>query len=294
LFKPQNSEKSHFHLYLVGLSFVILLFSTLKSEAKSTNLSPFAHAAQKNAVLQRNLQWTFGGKAQHGWYLYTSLIQRTIDTEAGSDSKDFAAALSDWQKKNRLFADGILNHETWMKMVSVYQSERLGGAKRTQAFGGLEMVPSSYFFDPLRPADLRQVGQETLSAYYQMVAAAKSELSSHLDFSQKWLKIISAYRTPAYQAELRRRNPHASRAALGINSPHFTGRALDLYVGGMPVGTDDRNRAIQVNTEVYQWLVKNADRFGFKPYFYEPWHWEYNHLTTTAQSHSLNATKAAK
>jgi LAS superfamily LD-carboxypeptidase LdcB len=43
----------------------------------------------------------------------------------------------------------------------------------------------------------------------------------------------------------------------------------------MPVGTDDRNRAIQVNTAVYQWLVKNADRFGFKPYFYEPWHWEY-------------------
>jgi len=46
-------------------------------------------------------------------------------------------------------------------------------------------------------------------------------------------------------------------------------------VGGEPVSTDDRNRAIQVNTKVYQWLVKNAESFGFYPYFYEPWHWEY-------------------
>ncbi len=116
-----------------------------------------------------------------------------------------------------------------------------------------------------------------------MVAAAKNELP-HIDFSKKWLKIISAYRTPEYQAELRKQNPNASRAALGMNSPHFTGRALDLYVGGMPVGTEDTNRAIQVNSEVYRWLVKNADRFGFKPYFYEPWHWEYKPATLTAQA----------
>jgi D-alanyl-D-alanine carboxypeptidase len=176
-----------------------------------------------------------------------------------------------------------LNHATWMKMVSVYQSERLSGIKRTQVFNGLELVPSSYFWDPLRPADLRKVGQETLAAYHQMVAAAKNELSD-VDFSKNWLKIISAYRTPEYQAQLRKQNPNASRAALGINSPHFTGRALDLYVGGMPVGTDDQNRAIQVNTAVYQWLVKNADRFGFKPYFYEPWHWEYKSSTLIAKA----------
>ena len=59
------------------------------------------------------------------------------------------------------------------------------------------------------------------------------------------------------------------------NSPHFTGRALDLYVGGDPVDTKDANRAIQVTTPAYKWLVRNADRFGFRPYFYEPWHWEY-------------------
>ncbi|HZH32789.1 MAG TPA: hypothetical protein VEY11_18625 [Pyrinomonadaceae bacterium] len=25
----------------------------------------------------------------------------------------------------------------------------------------------------------------------------------------------------------------------------------------------------------YRWPVRNAERFGFRPYFYEPWHWEY-------------------
>ena len=67
----------------------------------------------------------------------------------------------------------------------------------------------------------------------------------------------------------------AGTAGLAMNSPHFTGRALDLYVGGDPVDTRDSNRAIQVNTPAYKWLVRNAERFGFRPYFYEPWHWEY-------------------
>jgi LAS superfamily LD-carboxypeptidase LdcB len=58
-----------------------------------------------------------------------------------------------------------------------------------------------------------------------------------------------------------------------VNSPHFTGRALDVYVGGDPVDTKDANRAIR-STPAYQWLVRNAERFGFRPY-YEPWHWEY-------------------
>jgi LAS superfamily LD-carboxypeptidase LdcB len=89
------------------------------------------------------------------------------------------------------------------------------------------------------------------------------------------LKIVSSFRSRDYQDNLRRQSPNAGSAGLAVNSPHFTGRALDLYVGGSPVDTNDANRALQVNTPVYRWLVKNAGRFGFRPYFYEPWHWEY-------------------
>ena len=28
-------------------------------------------------------------------------------------------------------------------------------------------------------------------------------------------------------------------------------------------------------TATYRWLVANAGRFGFVPYVFEPWHWEY-------------------
>jgi D-alanyl-D-alanine carboxypeptidase len=271
LFKAKNS----FLLFVL-----LLLVCFTMAQAADTSL---AIAAKKNAVLQKDLTWKFGGTTQRGWYLYTALIQRTIHTEAKPDSEQFSKALSAWQKQNELHADGILDSETWMKMVSIYQSDRLSGSSRTQAFTGLEVVPSSFFYDPLRPQDLRKVGEATLSAYHKMVAAAKKDLAGDVDFSQNWLKIISSYRTPEYQAQLRKQSPNASRAALVINSPHFTGRALDLYVGGMPVGTDDQNRATQVNTAVYQWLVKNADRFGFKPYFFEPWHWEYNPSTVMAQ-----------
>ncbi len=42
-----------------------------------------------------------------------------------------------------------------------------------------------------------------------------------------------------------------------------------------PDTTEDANRLFQSKTPTYRWLVANADRFGFFPYVFEPWHWEY-------------------
>ncbi len=116
-----------------------------------------------------------------------------------------------------------------------------------------------------------------------MLAAAAKDLGASVKFAktgelaegEKFLRIVSAYRSPAYQAELRRKEPNAGRGALAKFSPHSTGQVLDLYVGGEPVTTKDHNRLLQVQTPAYKWLVKNANRFGFYNYFYEPWHWEY-------------------
>jgi len=147
----------------------------------------------------------------------------------------------------------------------------------------LLMAPSSEWFDPEREPQNRMVEKTTYEAYRQMLAAAIADPSLKLAHTsandlaptEKFFKLISGYRSKEYQEKLRRESPGASTAGLAINSPHFTGRALDLYVGGDPVDTRDSNRAIQVNTPVYKWLVRNAERFGFRPYFYEPWHWEY-------------------
>jgi zinc D-Ala-D-Ala carboxypeptidase len=238
-------------------------------------------AAQQNRALKDNLSWTFGGKAQRGWSIYVPLIQRALGTEDDPASERFAASLARWQKNVGLKASGVLDEATLMRMVSTWQSQRMKSRVYPQP-DQLLTVPRAEFYDSGRADDLRQVERQTYAAYKRMLAAAIADSSLQLKTqgvelaaSEKYLKIISAFRSREYQDRLRKLEPNAGRAALAVNSPHFTGRALDIYVGGEPTITKDFNRALQTETPAYKWLVKNASRFGFCPYFYEPWHWEY-------------------
>jgi hypothetical protein len=247
---------------------------------KVSNL--FAGAATRNNDLRFDLDWAFGGKQQRGWQLYVPLITRLIETEQDAPTPAFASALARWQQRAGLRPDGVLDDETLYRMVSSWQSARLKekGYPRPDQ---LVLAPASDFYDPSRPDELRHVERETYAAYKRLVAAALADPTSGLKGTaagelapeEKYLKIVSSFRSREYQARLRAQSPHSGRAGLAVNSPHFTGRALDLYVGGEPVETKDSNRALQVRTPAYRWLVKNADRFGFRPYYYEPWHWEY-------------------
>jgi uncharacterized protein YcbK (DUF882 family) len=245
-----------------------------------------SQAGQRNAALRSDLVWTFGGKQQHGWYLYTALINRLINANdaAARDtaSADFSAAVASWQAKNGVAANGVLDEPTLFAMIKAWQGRRIKDRTPAQPSQLLTAPPSDYY-DPARPVELRQVERRAYAAYKRMIAAAVTDRSlglarqgkDELAPSEKYLKIISSFRSPEYQEKLRRESPNAGSAGLAVNSPHFTGRALDLYVGGEPVDTKDSNRALQVQTRVYLWLVRNAERFGFQPYFYEPWHWEY-------------------
>jgi D-alanyl-D-alanine carboxypeptidase len=242
----------------------------------------FQAAALKNARLESDLTWAFGGKSQRGWSLYAPLISSVIGAEGDARSDGFAAALSRWQKDNGLEADGVLDSSTWSEMVSWFQSRRIKDRTYPSAEQLVTAAPDECY-DPSRAEALRKVERQTYMAYKRMIAAAAADPASglkvtatgELDPSEKYLKIISAFRSREYQDHLRKQSPNSGRAGLAVNSPHFTGRALDIYVGGEPVSTKDDNRAIQVQTRAYKWLVKNAARFGFRPYFYEPWHWEY-------------------
>jgi zinc D-Ala-D-Ala carboxypeptidase len=245
--------------------------STEATKPKAASATSAAAAAQ-NEVFRNELTWTFGGKQQRGWYLYDALLAETLDTNDAPVSADFADAVTKWQKRRGLSANGVFDEKSWMGMVSYWQGNRL--KNRTSATPDqLVTVPVSDFY-AAREAEHRQVERATYDAYLKMIAAAGEDLK--LSANSKYLKIISAFRSREYQEELRRKSPNAGSAGLAVNnSPHFTGRALDLYVGGDPVDTKDANRAIQVKTPAYKWLVRNAGKFGFRPYFYEPWHWEY-------------------
>ena len=242
----------------------------------------FVAAAGQNLNLKNSISWAFGGKSQKGWYLYELLIEETIKTEKSAESEDFADALADWQKSAGLNPTGILDETVLAAFIKTWQSNRLkfaGSASPDE----LLTVPSTDFWDSTRPDDLRRVEREAYAAYKKMVAAAAADKSlnlktdgqGNLALEEKFLKIVSAHRSREHQERLRAASPNSGRAGLAVNSPHFSGRALDIYVGGEPVTTRDDNRAIQVKTPAYRWLVKNAAKFGFKPYFYEPWHWEY-------------------
>ncbi|MFN2494164.1 MAG: D-alanyl-D-alanine carboxypeptidase family protein, partial [Pyrinomonadaceae bacterium] len=249
------------------------------------NSSSLKAAAKRNAQLRYELQWLFGRKPQRGWYLYTPLINSLLHADKDPLSTDFAAAVARWQATAGLQPSGVLDEESFYAMISYWQGIRLKDRSVAQP-DQLMTAPISDFYDPTRDVELLRVERQTYAAYKRMVAAAVADRSlglarnpkgpkGELAPTEKYLKIVSAFRSPEYQEKLRRETPNAGSAGLAVNSPHLTGRALDLYVGGDPVDTTDSNRAFQVQTRVYKWLVRNAERFGFRPYFYEPWHWEY-------------------
>lgn len=219
-------------------------------------------------------------RLRSNWYLYVPLIQHTIETEADADSTEFARAVALWQQKTGIAPTGVCDGNTFSKMTASWQARRLNSS---QSPSGEKLfdAPIADFYDPTRDASRLKIERETYAAYKKMIQAAAKDLKLKLTATgdlapeEKFLKIISAYRSREHQEQLRRAEPNAGRAALAVNSPHFTGNALDLYVGGEPVTSKDFNRAIQVQTPAYKWLVKNAHKFGFYPYYYEPWHWEY-------------------
>jgi len=234
----------------------------------------------KNIQLQTELEWGFGGKTQRGWYLYLPLISSLLGANEDPTNRDFARALARWQQERNLEPSGVLNTESWMEMVSYWQSRRINNHQYPSP-DQLVTFPIEDCYDPERPEELRQAERRAYEAYKKMTRAAARDLGlttsedGSIAPSEKFFKIISAFRSREYQEELRRRSPNSGRAGLALNSPHFTGRALDIYMGGEPVSTKYENRAVQTRTPAYRWMVKNASRYGFRPYFYEPWHWEY-------------------
>lgn len=253
----------------------------IKGVPSPTALS-FHAAIARNKTNSTELKWSFGGKHQRGWAIYIPLILEAVGAVKEVESVEFAEAVARWQTARRLPASGVVDLDTWSEMVRHFQSRRIRD-RVSPPSKELVVVPASEFYDDERPAVLRQVERNAYTAYKRLVAQAAKDrslglnvtASGELDPRGKYLKIISAFRSREYQDRLRQAEPRAGRAGLAVNSPHFTGRALDLYVGGEPVSTAEGNRLVQTRTPVYRWLVKNAARFGFRPYFYEPWHWEY-------------------
>src|SRR5829696_5727312 len=183
------------------------------TDSSSTKASAFTAAAGQNAVLRNDLTWTFGGKPQRGWYLYDLLISKTLNTDHDPVSNNFAEELAGWQKKRRLSADGVLDQDVLMALVSQWQSARLKNRAPAQP-DQLVTAPPSDFYDPGRAAELRQVERNAYEAYKEMIAAAAADLK--LAPTSKYLKIVSSYRSREYQDQLRKNSPNSGSAGLAV------------------------------------------------------------------------------
>lgn len=132
-----------------------------------------------------------------------------------------------------------------------------------------------------------QAQRDAWNAYLAM-----REVAYSAGVERRLLGVHSALRSTARQRELfedkvaqvMRADPRLSRAAAEEvaddwvarpgGSAHESGRAFDLDLDGGEIA-GSRIEAMKRST-AWQWLARNAVRFGFYPYPLEPWHWEYN------------------
>lgn len=239
------------------------------------------YAASENGASLTEREWSPWGRPERGWETYLPLVAKEIGTACPAGSPGFAAALARWQGGRKLDANGVLTAPSFELMRVTWLRRRpfVAAFSKGQCPAGADeaaLAPATkqegYSGKPI----LLQPG--ALAAYRAMVKAAREE-APEVEADHRLLTIFSGYRAPA--ADEARCDAELSCGTLtrARCSAHRTGTALDIYVGeapgSRPESSDDANRLFQSRSAVYRWLVANGARFGFVPYPFEPWHWEW-------------------
>lgn len=237
----------------------------------------WAAAVKANAGSLDTLAWSPFGRSETGWGAYAPLIAHEAGTPCGAATPGFAAAYARWQARHHLTADGVFKPEEFAEMRDAMNLRRpfvqaisrgLCAAAPPQADLAAAASDETYGGKPIL------LRADALAAYRRMAASARAAGVASGDV----LKLISGYRSPAEEA--------ARCAEGGCNtltrahcSAHRTGLAVDLFLdhlpGHDPASTEDGNRVAMARSPAYRWLVWHAAEFGFLPYPFEPWHWEW-------------------
>lgn len=112
------------------------------------------------------------------------------------------------------------------------------------------------------------------AAFSAMAVAVRRDLGIELLAASAWRRHRWRSREH-YEATLIAKygSVRAGRKWLAYNSPHETGLAVDLGVGGL--APTRKTAAAQRKTPLHAWLVVHAHEYGWHPYKVEPWHWEF-------------------
>jgi zinc D-Ala-D-Ala carboxypeptidase len=236
-------------------------------------------AAAANAQSVKTLVVSPFGRPEIGWKFYEPLIANEAGTNCPAESAGFADALARWQGGHALEPTGILNELTLDALKQTWQLRRpfvlatregcpdapqermLQRAAVSESYGGKVIL--------LHP--------KALAAYRRMAEAARK--AGLIPQRSPLFTIFSGYRSPAYDAARCARENNCQGLVRATCSAHRTGWAMDINLGAAPGFTPDSsadaNRLYISQTPLYRWLVRNASRFGFVNYAFEPWHWEF-------------------
>lgn len=243
--------------------------------------APFAEAAAKNAKSLQTAQWTPFGTPEVGWETYLPLIQRELGTECGPGTPVFAQKLAAFQQRYNIESDGVFGSGTFQVFKGLWQERRPFILARLR--GECPTAPVSYIMTNLPKSEDtydredRRLRGDALKAYRRMVDAARRDGIMAAD--PKLLTVFSGYRQADVDSERCANEGNCDGRRRATCSPHATGYAVDLNLGFAPGSridsTNPANRLWQSRSRAYRWMVRNAERFGFVPYVYEPWHWEW-------------------
>lgn len=242
----------------------------------------WAGPAFANAISVYAMAWSPFGQPETGWEAYVPLLQHELRTDCGPSTPDFAAALAAWQGRYALVGTGVFDEASFTVLKGVLQERRPFVMARTR--GECPDPP------PLSDLGYLSVGEEqagrltrllrrdTLEAYRQLAAAARRDVAE-ARANPELLQIFSGFRDPEADAARCADQGNCDGVRRAVCSPHRTGAAVDLFVGqasGFDVdSTAPAARLALTRGATYRWLVANAGRYGFVPYLFEPWHWEY-------------------
>ncbi|MBI1406188.1 MAG: peptidase M15 [Caulobacter sp.] len=239
----------------------------------------FSAAARANAQSLTTTVWAPFGPEEIGWEIYVPLIAQEISTRCAPGEPGFARALAAWQRRKGARADGMMSPGAFEIMKQAWHRRRPFSRIRPEdcppppADGALATAAALESYG--RPMRLRP---GALAAYRRMTAAAHAE-APEIFRQPDALKIFSAYRDPEADAARCLSDGNCDGVRRTYCSAHRTGMALDIHVGmapgGNPASTADFNRLAQSRSPAYRWMVRNASRFGFVNYPFEPWHWEW-------------------
>jgi D-alanyl-D-alanine carboxypeptidase len=266
---------------MMGLIFA-LVGGAARAQGCDRSGDAWSGQALANAVSVYSLEWSPFGQAELGWQTYVPLLQHELRTDCSPTSPDFAAALAQWQGRYALTPTGVFDQATFAVLKGVLQERRpfVMARTRNECPDPPPLPQLGYLSAEEEHADrlTRLLRRDALNAYRSLVAAARRDVPE-TRANPELLQIFSGFRDPEADAARCAAQGNCDGVRRAVCSPHRTGAAVDLFVGqlaGYEVdSTSPAARLALSQGPTYRWLVANAGRFGFVPYLYEPWHWEF-------------------